>query len=84
MEFQSVEDVKREIAKLMNPEPESATGGAGGSSSSASGAGSNFETAKPAEKPKATDISHLIKRKKPDAPADDILDGLSPAKKPAV
>lgn len=54
----------------MNPIPQpsdrdgaSSSSNGGGSSSSAGGS-----AAPVAEKPKATDISHLIKRKKPDTP----------------
>lgn len=36
------------------------------------------------DKPKATDITHLIKRKKPDTPAECKSDEASPAKKPAI
>lgn len=35
-----------------------------------------------ADKPKANDISHLIKRKKPESSTDDQSDEASPAKKP--
>lgn len=36
-----------------------------------------------ADKPKPTDITHLIKRKKPEDPAEGGVEG-SPAKKPAL
>lgn len=54
-------------------------------SSSADGAGSSSTTSNNAEKPKATDISHLIKRKKPDSSTEDAnnADNASPAKKAA-
>lgn len=35
------------------------------------------------DKPKANDISHLIKRKKPEASAENASEEASPAKKPA-
>lgn len=76
--FQSLEEVKRQIAILMNPIPESADKGAGSSSAAGSSASTSLENK---EKPK--DISHLIKRKKPDTPTD-VPDGSSPAKKPTV
>uniref|UniRef100_A0A336KEN5 CSON009459 protein n=1 Tax=Culicoides sonorensis TaxID=179676 RepID=A0A336KEN5_CULSO len=69
----SIEEVKRELEKLMNHEPEKENV-PGPSSSGASSS---------AEKPKATDISHLIKRKKPDAPAGTEVEE-SPAKKQAT
>jgi len=68
----SIEEVKRELAKIMNHEPEKSDG-AGPSGSTSSGS---------AEKPKPTDISHLIKRKKPDTLVNEV-EG-SPAKKQAT
>lgn len=61
----------------------------GGGSSSADGAGTSgsSSSAAPKEKPKATDISHLIKRKKPDTIVEEptaSTDVASPAKKPAL
>lgn len=79
----SIEEVKRELSKLMNGGG-SANGfdaGAGPSSSSAAATnGSSSSSSKSAEKP--TDISHLIKRKKPDTTTTEV-EG-SPAKKTAV
>lgn len=69
--LQSIEEVKRELAKLLNHEPEEPKV-ASLSSSSSSGSST--------EKAKATDISHLIKRKKPDAATENDVDQ-SPAKK---
>lgn len=61
----------------MNPIPDSTSNGSG--SLSSAGGISKTEI----DKPKASDISHLIKRKKPDTPAEP-SDGASPAKKPAI
>lgn len=72
---QSIEEVKRELAKLLNPEPEKSENAAGSSSSST--------LSSSAEKTKATDISHLIKRKKPDAATENDVDQ-SPAKKQSI
>lgn len=75
-----IAEVKKELSKLFGPSDagaSSSTDGAGTSSSSAGGSSS-----KPIEKPKAMDISHLIKRKKPDT-ASDVIEG-SPAKKVAM
>lgn len=58
----SMDVVKREIAKIMNPNPSPAKEDAGSTAFSA--AVSSTATVD-AEKPKANDISHLIKRKKP-------------------
>lgn len=44
---------------------------------------SSSSSAQQSDKPKATDISHLIKRKKPETPAENVNDEASPAKKPA-
>lgn len=49
-----------------------------GQSSSSSASASTGESSKP----KPTDISHLIKRKKPDTPDDEPIS--SPAKKPSL
>lgn len=86
---QSVAEVKEELAKLMSHEPKKSgdstvsNAASGGSSSSAASATSSAGTATAA---KAMDISHLVKRKKPDTPvsaADAAAEG-SPAKKPAL
>lgn len=69
MKQQSNEDVKMLLAKFLNGDT------AGQSSSSSASAG---ETSKP----KPTDISHLIKRKKPDTPEDEPSTPL--AKKPSI
>lgn len=62
----------------MNHEPEKTDGaGPSGASSSGSAAGTTS-----AEKPKPTDISHLIKRKKPDTDGTEV--DASPAKKQAT
>lgn len=74
--------MKREIARLMNPIPQS-SGQGGSSSSGAGGSSSATDDIPEAKKPKATDISHLIKRKKPETP-NDVADGPSQAKKPAL
>uniref|UniRef100_A0A182PDZ6 Tetratricopeptide SHNi-TPR domain-containing protein n=1 Tax=Anopheles epiroticus TaxID=199890 RepID=A0A182PDZ6_9DIPT len=82
-----IEDVKRELSKIIVSGGAEANGkdlnnGAGPSSSSAGGSSSssNGSSSKLAAKP-ATDISHLIKRKKPDSASTEV-EG-SPAKKPA-
>lgn len=80
--LQSLEEVKREIARLMNPIPESSSSKGNGSSTSAAGGSSSSRTVPEAEKPKAKDISHLIKRKKPDTVSDVTEE--SPAKKAAL
>lgn len=64
-----MEQVKKELAKLLNTTPEKKDDGAGSS--------------KDADKPKPTDISHLIKRKKPDTAGTADIEG-SPAKKVAL
>lgn len=73
---QSIEEVRNELSKIMSTDPKTADGA--GPSSCASG--TNGSSA--ADKPKPTDISHLIKRKKPDSASNDVA--VSPAKRPAV
>lgn len=82
MFVQSLDEVRRTIARLMPMPPTSSdSSGAGNSSnSSATPAGSSNDV----EKPKANDISHLIKRKKPDTSTDSVEESASPAKKPNV
>lgn len=75
---EEIEQVKKELAKLLGPAPVS-TDGAGSSSAAAGSSGSTGSSAAE-QKPKPTDISHLIKRKKPDS--DAALE--SPAKKQLV
>lgn len=77
-EAEEVEEVKKELAKLFGTgtEANGSSDGAGTSSSSAAKA----EKSPEAQKPKPTDISHLIKRKKPDTESVDE----SPAKKKAI
>uniref|UniRef100_A0A1Q3EWA1 Putative histone-binding protein n1/n2 n=1 Tax=Culex tarsalis TaxID=7177 RepID=A0A1Q3EWA1_CULTA len=82
----SIEEVKRELSKLMNGGG-SANGfdaGAGPSSSGAGPAATNGSSASSSKSgaDKPTDISHLIKRKKPDTTTAEV-EG-SPAKKTAV
>lgn len=78
---EEVEQVKKEMAKILG------TGLSAGGSGSAGGAGCSSSSAEAvmkspeADKPKPTDISHLIKRKKPD---NDVAIEASPAKKMAV
>lgn len=67
---QSNEDVKMLLAKFLN-------GDTAGQSSS-----STPSSAGETSKPKPTDISHLIKRKKPDTPDDEPSSSLS--KKPSL
>ena len=83
---EEIEQVKKELAKMFGPGSgaPSADGAGSSSSSSAIAAGSGSSGgSKPVEieKPKPTDISHLIKRKKPDT--DNAIEG-SPAKRIAV
>lgn len=77
---EEVEKVKKELAKLFGPGESSS--GAGSSSSSAPAAAGSPLKSQEADKPKPMDISHLIKRKKPDTEATDVTE--SPAKKKAV
>lgn len=46
-------------------------------------AGESSSSSQQPEKPRANDISHLIKRKKPEASAENASEEASPAKKPA-
>lgn len=59
-----------------------------GGASSSDGAGSSGSSSKiENDKPKPMDISHLIKRKKPDTPIDESITDAptpSPAKKPTL
>lgn len=78
----SIEAVKRELSKIIVP-GETTNGfdvGAGPSGTSTTNGTSSGSSSKTAEKP--TDISHLIKRKKPDTTSTEV-EG-SPAKKTAV
>lgn len=78
-----MDEVKRELAKLMSHGVSTTNDGAGSSSTLAVG-GSSSKLAGPATTaaaaPKPTDISHLIKRKKPDEPNKSLDEG-SPAKR---
>lgn len=94
-----MEEVKLELAKLMgNPTandgagPSSSSSSTGASSkavaaatepTSAPASGSGTATAAAAAS-KPTDISHLIKRKKPETAPTDPAEQCSPAKRPAV
>lgn len=49
----------------------------------AKGAKAGESSVSQSDKPKANDISHLIKRKKPEASAENASGDASPAKKPA-
>lgn len=77
----TVEDVKKELAKIIVT-PESAMAKkeeeVAASNSADAGPSSSSDTTKP----KPTDISHLIKRKKPDTKPNESEE--SPAKKPAI
>lgn len=76
----SIEEVKRELSKIIvNSGSTNGFDGAGPSSSSSATNGTST-SAKSAEKP--TDITHLIKRKKPDSVTNEVES--SPAKKTAV
>uniref|UniRef100_A0A2M4AN19 Putative histone-binding protein n1/n2 n=1 Tax=Anopheles triannulatus TaxID=58253 RepID=A0A2M4AN19_9DIPT len=84
----SIEEVKRELSKIIvSGESSSTTDGAGPSSSSSSSATANGSSksdakAAAADAKPANDISHLIKRKKPDTVGAEV-EG-SPAKKVAT
>lgn len=79
--------VKREMLKMFGPLTGVSDGAGTSSSSSGSGSGAATTAATKslkspeADKPKPSDISHLVKRKKPDT--DSAIEG-SPAKKKAV
>jgi nuclear autoantigenic sperm protein len=73
---EEVEKVKSELAKLYAGVNGQSADGAGTSSS---GAGSSTTKSPETDKPKPMDISHLIKRKKPDTEVES-----SPAKKQAI
>lgn len=84
-----MDEVKRELAKLMSHQP--ANDGAGTSSSASSsvaaaaemsGSAASLSSSGAVSAAKPTDISHLIKRKKPDEPNKSI-DESSPAKRAA-
>ncbi|XP_055637118.1 protein NASP homolog isoform X2 [Toxorhynchites rutilus septentrionalis] len=78
----SIEEVKRELSKIIvKGETSNGFDAAGSSSSSTAATNGASSSSKPTEK--ATDISHLIKRKKPDTPTTNDPDS-SPAKKVAV
>lgn len=79
---EEIEQVKKELAKILGPETarNGSSDGAGSSSTPTSAEASSAKSPE-AEKPKPTNISHLIKRKKPDA--DGNVEE-SPAKKQAV
>lgn len=84
-----VEKVKQELAKMFQavvPDAIGSSNGAGSSSSSNAGGSSSSAAKSPeVEKPKPTDISHLIKRKKPDTALEMTPDAAgSPAKKMAL
>lgn len=91
---EEVEKVKSELAKLYAGVNGHSADGAGTSSSSGAGSSSSAATttttkSPETDKPKPTDISHLIKRKKPDtevesSPAKKQLVETSPGEKKAV
>lgn len=77
---EEVEKVKSELAKLYAGVNGQSADGAGTSGSSGAGSSSSSTVKSPETiKPKPTDISHLIKRKKPDSEVES-----SPAKKQIV
>lgn len=76
---EEVEKVKSELAKLYAGINGQSADGAGTSSSGASSATATTAKSPETEKPKPTDISHLIKRKKPDTEVES-----SPAKKQII
>ncbi|CRL02407.1 CLUMA_CG015326, isoform A [Clunio marinus] len=73
---EEIAHVKKELEKMFGPGVVGESSGAGSSSSAAPSSSSKISEA---EKPKATDISHLIKRKKTDSDVE-----CSPAKKQAL
>lgn len=75
---EEIELVKREMMKMYGPGVAGSSEGAGSSSSAG---GSSIKSPEEGNKPKPTDISHLIKRKKPDG--ESAVEE-SPAKKKAV
>lgn len=75
----SIEEVKRELSKII-VKGDTSNGFDGAGPSTASATNGTSSTSKSTEKPK--DISHLIKRKKPDTTTTEV-EG-SPAKKTAV
>lgn len=78
---EEIEEVKKEMAKLFAVVPGASGNSDGAGSSSSSAPIENTATKSPeSNKPKPTDISHLIKRKKPD---NDSVDA-TPAKKQAI
>lgn len=77
---EEIEQVKKELTKLYGMNGSSEADGAGCSSSSSSSQASSALKSPEKDKPKPTDISHLIKRKKPDSA--DVEN--SPAKRKAV
>lgn len=81
---EEMEQVKREMLKMFGPAAGSSDGAGSSSSSSTpavAAASSSSKSPEEANKPKPTDISHLIKRKKPDT--ESAVEE-SPAKKKAV
>lgn len=78
---EEIDQVKKELAKMFGPSSQAASeNGAGGSGSAAPPASSS--KLPEADKQKPTDISHLIKRKKPDNDSGAVE--ASPAKRQAV
>lgn len=77
---QSMEDLKQELAKVIATGVGASSANAGASTSGiSSGAGSSSES----NKPKPQDISHLIKRKKPEE-TEALENGAPPTKKPSI
>lgn len=79
---EEIEQVKKEMAKMFGTQAGATSADGAGSSSSSSAVAAEAVLKSPeTDKPKPTDISHLIKRKKPDT--DSGVEE-SPAKKMAV
>lgn len=78
---EEIEQVKREMIKMFGPAAGSSDGAGSSSSSAPAAAASSSKSPEETNKPKPTDISHLIKRKKPDT---ETAVNESPAKKKAV
>lgn len=79
---EEIEQVKKELAKMFGPNSSEPGTNNGASSSGSSATPASSSKLPEADKQKPTDISHLIKRKKPDNEAVDV--SASPAKRQAV
>lgn len=73
--------MKSVFAKRVGQQP--CGDGSGSSAAGASGSGSSVTSSSTTAKSPPVNITHLIKRKKPDTPADETVES-SPAKRPAA